>query len=115
VHLAQWRREIVNFNRQNPAVKKGLATMPVKFGISFNRPALNQAGALVNVYTDGSVVLNHGGTEMGQGLFIKVAQVVAEVFAIDLDHIRVSATSTAKVPHTTPTAAPSRSDLNCIA
>ena len=77
-------------------MKKGLATMPIKFGISFNRPALNQAGALVHVYTDGSVVLNHGGTEMGQGLFIKVAQVVAEVFSIDLDHIRVSATSTAR-------------------
>ena len=59
--------------------------MPVKFGISFNRPALNQAGALVHVYTDGSVVLNHGGTEMGQGLFVKVAQVVAEAFQIDLD------------------------------
>ena len=94
VDLAAWRRTIANFNRQSPVVKKGLATMPVKFGISFNRPALNQAGALVHVYTDGSVVLNHGGTEMGQGLFIKVAQVVAEVFAIDLDHIRVSATST---------------------
>ena len=67
--------------------------MPVKFGISFNRPALNQAGALVHVYTDGSVALNHGGTEMGQGLFIKVAQVVAEAFQIDLDHIRVSATT----------------------
>ena len=81
VDLAAWRRTIANFNRQSPVVKKGLATMPVKFGISFNRPALNQAGALVHVYTDGSVVLNHGGTEMGQGLFIKVAQVVAEVFA----------------------------------
>ncbi len=62
----------------SPVVKKGLATMPVKFGISFNRPTLNQAGALVHVYTDGSVLLNHGGTEMGQGLFVKVAQVVAE-------------------------------------
>jgi xanthine dehydrogenase large subunit len=115
VGLAVWRREIVNFNRISPVVKKGLATMPVKFGISFNRPALNQAGALVHVYTDGSVVLNHGGTEMGQGLFIKVAQVVAEAFAIDLDHIRVSATSTAKVPNTSPTAASSGSDLNGMA
>jgi xanthine dehydrogenase large subunit len=115
VELAAWRRDIVNFNRLSPVVKKGLATMPVKFGISFNRPALNQAGALVHVYTDGSVVLNHGGTEMGQGLFIKVAQVVAEVFAIDLDHIRVSATSTAKVPNTSPTAASSGSDLNGMA
>jgi xanthine dehydrogenase large subunit len=115
VELAAWRRDIVNFNHVSPVVKKGLATMPVKFGISFNRPALNQAGALVHVYTDGSVVLNHGGTEMGQGLFIKVAQVVAEAFAIDLDHIRVSATSTAKVPNTSPTAASSGSDLNGMA
>jgi xanthine dehydrogenase large subunit len=115
VGLAAWRREIVNFNHVSPVVKKGLATMPVKFGISFNRPALNQAGALVHVYTDGSVVLNHGGTEMGQGLFIKVAQVVAEAFSIDLDHIRVSATSTAKVPNTSPTAASSGSDLNGMA
>jgi xanthine dehydrogenase large subunit len=115
VELAAWRREIMNFNRHSPVVKKGLATMPIKFGISFNRPALNQAGALVHVYTDGSVVLNHGGTEMGQGLFIKVAQVVAEAFAIDLDHIRVSATSTAKVPNTSATAASSGSDLNGMA
>jgi xanthine dehydrogenase large subunit len=115
VDLAAWRRELVNFNQVSPVVKKGLATMPVKFGISFNRPALNQAGALVHVYTDGSVVLNHGGTEMGQGLFIKVAQVVAEAFAIDLDHIRVSATSTAKVPNTSATAASSGSDLNGMA
>jgi xanthine dehydrogenase large subunit len=115
VDLAAWRGEIATFNRHSPVVKKGLATMPVKFGISFNRPALNQAGALVNVYTDGSVVLNHGGTEMGQGLFVKVAQVVAETFAIDLDQIRVSATSTAKVPNTSPTAASSGSDLNGMA
>jgi xanthine dehydrogenase large subunit len=115
VDLVAWRRDIVSFNRASPVVKKGLATMPVKFGISFNRPALNQAGALVNVYTDGSVVLNHGGTEMGQGLFIKVAQVVAEVFQIDLDHVRVSATSTAKVPNTSATAASSGSDLNGMA
>jgi xanthine dehydrogenase large subunit len=115
VDLAAWRREVVSFNRASPVVKKGLATMPVKFGISFNRPTLNQAGALVHVYTDGSVVLNHGGTEMGQGLFIKVAQVVAEVFQIDLDHVRVSATSTAKVPNTSATAASSGSDLNGMA
>ena len=115
VDLGAWRRDVENFNRASPVVKKGLATMPVKFGISFNRPALNQAGALVHVYTDGSVVLNHGGTEMGQGLFIKVAQVVAEVFQIHLDHVRVSATSTAKVPNTSATAASSGSDLNGMA
>jgi xanthine dehydrogenase large subunit len=115
VGMEEWRDKIDTFNRESPVIKKGLATMPVKFGISFNRPALNQAGALVNVYTDGSVVLNHGGTEMGQGLFVKVAQVVAEAFSIDLDHIRVSATSTAKVPNTSPTAASSGSDLNGMA
>ncbi len=115
VDLSAWRRDVAAFNRRSPALKKGLATMPVKFGISFNRPALNQAGALVNVYTDGSVVLNHGGTEMGQGLFVKVAQVVAEAFQIDLDRVRVSATSTAKVPNTSPTAASSGSDLNGMA
>ncbi len=115
VDIEGWRNSIDAFNRDNPVVKKGLATMPIKFGISFNRPTLNQAGALVHVYTDGSVVLNHGGTEMGQGLFIKVAQVVAETFSIDLDHIRVSATSTGKVPNTSPTAASSGSDLNGMA
>jgi xanthine dehydrogenase large subunit len=115
VDLAAWRRDVDAFNAESPVVKKGLATMPVKFGISFNRPALNQAGALVHVYTDGSVTLNHGGTEMGQGLFIKVAQVVAETFQIDLDCIRVTATSTGKVPNTSPTAASSGSDLNGMA
>ena len=115
VDLTAWRRDVTNFNRQSQALRKGLAVMPIKFGISFNRPALNQAGALVNVYVDGSVVLNHGGTEMGQGLFVKVAQVVAESFQIDLDHIRVSATSTGKVPNTSPTAASSGSDLNGMA
>jgi xanthine dehydrogenase large subunit len=115
VDVAAWRRAVAEFNCSSPVVKKGLATMPVKFGISFNHPALNQAGALVHVYTDGSVVLNHGGTEMGQGLFIKVAQVVAETFAIDLHHVRVSATSTAKVPNTSATAASSGSDLNGMA
>jgi xanthine dehydrogenase large subunit len=115
VDVAGWRRDVAAFNRQSQVVKKGLATMPIKFGISFNRPTLNQAGALVNVYTDGSVVLNHGGTEMGQGLFTKVAQVIAEAFQIDLDHIRVSATSTGKVPNTSPTAASSGSDLNGMA
>ncbi len=115
VDFENWRAQVDAFNRGSPVVKKGLATMPIKFGISFNRPTLNQAGALVHVYTDGSVVLNHGGTEMGQGLFIKVAQVVAEAFSIDLDHIRVSATSTGKVPNTSPTAASSGSDLNGMA
>ena len=113
--LTSWRAEIDAFNRVSPVIKKGLATMPIKFGISFNKPALNQSGALVHVYTDGSVLLSHGGTEMGQGLFVKVAQVVAEAFQIDLGHIRLAATSTGKVPNTSPTAASSGSDLNGMA
>ena len=88
----------------------------MKFGISFTAIHLNQAGALVQLYTDGSVLLNHGGTEMGQGLFIKVAQVVAEEFGIPLERVRVTATSTAKVPNTSPTAASSAgTDLNAKA
>ncbi|MBZ0148135.1 MAG: xanthine dehydrogenase molybdopterin binding subunit [Pseudorhodoplanes sp.] len=115
VDLTRWRAEVDAFNAKNTVIRKGLATMPVKFGISFNRPTLNQAGALVHVYTDGSVTLNHGGTEMGQGLFVKVAQVVAEAFQIDIEHIRMSATTTGKVPNTSPTAASSGSDLNGMA
>ncbi len=115
VDLKSWRDAIIAFNRTSPVVKKGLATMPVKFGISFNRPALNQAGALVHVFTDGSVTLNHGGTEMGQGLFIKVAQVVADTLQIDIDNVRITATTTGKVPNTSPTAASSGSDLNGMA
>jgi len=107
--------EVKNFNSRHQTLKKGLALMPVKFGISFNAPPLNQAGALVHVYTDGSVHLNHGGTEMGQGLFIKVAQVVATVFQIDVNNIKISATRTDKVPNTSATAASAGSDLNGMA
>jgi xanthine dehydrogenase large subunit len=106
------RAEIAAFNGTSPALKRGLGLCPVKFGISFNIPHMNQAGALVHVYTDGSIRLNHGGTEMGQGLFVKVAQVVAEVFKVDIERIRPSATSTAEVPNTSPTAASTGSDLN---
>jgi xanthine dehydrogenase large subunit len=106
------RTEIDAFNAKSPILKRGLALFPLKFGISFNAAHLNQAGALVNVYADGSVRLNHGGTEMGQGLFVKVAQVVAEVFQVDLDRISLAATSTGEVPNTSPTAASSGSDLN---
>ena len=113
--VAARRRAVDAFNRQNDVLKKGLALCPVKFGISFNRPSLNQAGALVHVYTDGSVHLNHGGIEMGQGLFVKVAQVVSEVFQIDLDGVKITAASTAKVPNTSATAASSGSDLNGMA
>lgn len=113
--LGDWERrraEVDAFNRTSPVIKRGLGLFPLKFGISFNLPHLNQAGALVHVYTDGSIRLNHGGTEMGQGLFVKVAQVVAEVFQVDIDRIRPSATSTAEVPNTSPTAASTGSDLN---
>jgi xanthine dehydrogenase large subunit len=103
------------FNAAHSVLKKGIGLMPIKFGISFNVPTLNQGGALVHVYTDGSVHLNHGGTEMGQGLFTKVAQVVATVFQIDIDHVRISATRTDKVPNTSPTAASAGSDLNGMA
>ena len=109
------RQTVAAFNAANRTLKKGIALMPVKFGISFNAPMLNQAGALVHVYTDGSVHLNHGGTEMGQGLFTKVAQVVASVFQIDIDNIKISATRTDKVPNTAPTAASAGSDLNGMA
>ncbi len=108
-------KAVDDFNASHSTLKKGLALMPVKFGISFNTPKLNQAGALVHVYADGSVHLNHGGTEMGQGLFTKVAQVVASVFQIDLDNIKISATRTDKVPNTSATAASSGSDLNGMA
>ena len=112
---AKWdkrRKEIDAFNRKSPVLKRGLAMMPVKFGISFNLPTLNQAGSLVHVYMDGSVHLNHGGTEMGQGLYTKVAQVVAEVFGISLETVKITATTTGKVPNTSATAASSGSDLN---
>ncbi|MBL6597283.1 MAG: xanthine dehydrogenase molybdopterin binding subunit [Alphaproteobacteria bacterium] len=109
------RAEIETFNAKSLILKRGIALTPVKFGISFTTTFLNQAGALIHVYTDGSVHLNHGGTEMGQGLFIKVAQVVAEEFQIDLDRIKISATNTGKVPNTSATAASSGSDMNGMA
>ena len=109
------RTEVTEFNRDNAYLKKGIALTPVKFGISFTTSHLNQAGALVHVYTDGSVHLNHGGTEMGQGLFLKVAQVVAEEFQIDLDQVKISSTNTGKVPNTSATAASSGSDMNGMA
>ncbi|MBD8481784.1 xanthine dehydrogenase molybdopterin binding subunit [Pseudomonas coleopterorum] len=107
------RREAIRaFNADNPVLKKGLALTPVKFGISFTASFLNQAGALIHIYTDGSIHLNHGGTEMGQGLNVKVAQVVAEVFQVDIARIQITATNTDKVPNTSPTAASSGADLN---
>ncbi|HXQ40340.1 MAG TPA: xanthine dehydrogenase molybdopterin binding subunit [Candidatus Udaeobacter sp.] len=112
---AERRAAIRAYNAASPILKKGLALTPVKFGISFTNTPLNQAGALLHVYADGSVHLNHGGTEMGQGLFIKVAQVVAEELQVDLDRIKITATTTGKVPNTSATAASSGSDLNGMA
>jgi xanthine dehydrogenase large subunit len=109
------RDDVERFNAENAVLKKGLALTPVKFGISFTLKHLNQAGALVHLYTDGSVHLNHGGTEMGQGLYQKVAQVVAEEFGVSLDKVRITATNTSKVPNTGPTAASSGTDLNAMA
>ncbi len=109
------RKAITEFNASSPVLKKGLALTPVKFGIAFTLIHLNQAGALVHIYRDGSISLNHGGTEMGQGLFVKVAQVVAEEFGQELDRVKITATSTAKVPNTGPTAASSGTDLNAQA
>lgn len=99
---ARRREEIRAFNAASPVLKKGLALTPVKFGISFTATFLNQAGALIHIYTDGSIHLNHGGTEMGQGLNTKVAQVVAEVFQVDVERIQITATNTDKVPNTSP-------------
>ncbi|HWL82976.1 MAG TPA: xanthine dehydrogenase molybdopterin binding subunit [Roseomonas sp.] len=106
------RAEVDAFNASHPTLRRGLGGFALAFGISFGITAMNQAGALVHVYTDGSIRLNHGGTEMGQGLFIKVAQVVAEVFGVEVERIRITATSTAEVPNTAPTAASTGSDLN---
>ena len=109
---AKRREEIRAFNAKSPVLKKGLALTPVKFGISFTATFLNQAGALIHIYTDGSIHLNHGGTEMGQGLNTKVAQIVAEVLQVDISRIQITATNTDKVPNTSPTAASSGADLN---
>jgi xanthine dehydrogenase large subunit len=108
----QRRASIQAFNAGSPVLKKGLALTPLKFGISFNVVHLNQAGALVHVYTDGSILVNHGGTEMGQGLNTKVAQMVAHTLGVSLDQVRVTATDTSKVVNTSATAASTGSDLN---
>ena len=109
------RAGVAAWNAANPVLKRGIALTPVKFGISFTLTWLNQGGALVHVYQDGSVHLNHGGTEMGQGLFQKVAQVAAAVFGLETGAVKITATDTAKVPNTSATAASSGSDLNGMA
>ncbi len=105
-------QEIRNFNLKNKFKKKGIALTPVKFGISFTTIHLNQAGALVHVYTDGSVYLNHGGIEMGQGTHIKIAQLVANTFGLPFTKVKISSTNTSKVPNTSASAASSTTDLN---
>ncbi|PYG28516.1 xanthine dehydrogenase molybdopterin binding subunit [Pelagimonas varians] len=109
------REAAAQWNETNPVLKRGIALTPVKFGISFTLTHLNQAGALVHVYQDGSIQLNHGGTEMGQGLFQKVAQVAASRFGVPIETIKITATDTGKVPNTSATAASSGSDLNGMA
>lgn len=109
------RRNIEQANKSDPTVKRGIALTPVKFGISFTARHYNQAGALLHIYRDGSIALNHGGTEMGQGLFTKVAQIVAQAFQVDLSMIRATAADTSKVPNTSATAASAGTDLNGMA
>ncbi len=112
---ASRRRAVLEANARGGAIRRGIAMTPVKFGISFTATHYNQAGALVHVYSDGSIHLNHGGCEMGQGLHTKVAQVVADAFQVDIDRIKVTKTTTEKVPNTSATAASSGSDLNGMA
>jgi xanthine dehydrogenase large subunit len=109
------RAAVLAFNKTSRVLKKGIALIPVKFGISFTATWHNQAGALIHVYRDGSVHLSHGGTEMGQGLHIKVAQVAADAFGIPLDKVKITASNTGKVPNTSATAASSGTDLNGMA
>ncbi|MBE0637916.1 MAG: xanthine dehydrogenase molybdopterin binding subunit [Bacteroidales bacterium] len=109
------RKQVDQFNAENEFFKKGLALTPVKFGISFTTSFLNQAGALVNIYQDGTVLVNHGGTEMGQGLHTKILDITAAELGLSYDRIRISATNTSKVPNTSATAASSGSDLNGMA
>jgi xanthine dehydrogenase large subunit len=109
------RKSINEFNRQNQHQKKGLALTPVKFGISFTTSFLNQAGALVQLYKDGTMLVNHGGTEMGQGLHTKILQIASLESGLPIDDIKVNATNTSKVPNTSPTAASASTDLNGMA
>lgn len=106
------RKAVTEFNANNIILKKGIALTPVKFGISFTVQHLNQAGALVHIYTDGTIHLSHGGSEMGQGLNTKIAQIVAQEFQVDVDTVAISAARTDKVPNSSPTAASSGTDLN---
>ena len=122
LHAHSWRqtaryrqrqaKTLPRWNASSPVIKRGIAITPVKFGISFTATLFNQAGALVHVYTDGSVQVNHGGTEMGQGLHTKVAQIVADELGVPLHRVLVTASDTSKVPNASATAASSGTDLN---
>ncbi len=109
------RKSITEYNRNSNQFRKGLALTPVKFGISFTATHLNQAGALLHIYTDGSISINHGGTEMGQGLYTKIAQIVATTLGVSYERVMVTSTRTDKVPNTSPTAASSGTDINGMA
>jgi len=114
-HFSSMEKDVENFNICNRWKKRGIAMVPVKFGIAFTAVHLNQNGALINVYTDGSVLLTHGGTEMGQGLHTKMIQVASQTLGIDHTKIHIMETATDKVPNTPPTAASAGSDLNGMA
>jgi xanthine dehydrogenase large subunit len=109
------RKAALDYNAKGGVIRKGIALTPVKFGISFTATWYNQAGALIHIYNDGSIQLNHGGTEMGQGLNTKIAQVVADAFQVDFNTIKITKTTTEKVPNTSATAASSGTDLNGMA
>ena len=111
----QRRADIDAWNNSNPILRRGIALTPVKFGISFNKTMLNQAGALVHIYTDGTIHLNHGGTEMGQGLFTKIAQICSDAFGVPIHQVAITPTNTGKVPNSSATAASSGTDLNGMA
>ncbi len=115
VNYRERRKQVQVFNRQHTYRKRGLAMQALKFGISFTTSFLNQAGALVNIYQDGTLLVNHGGTEMGQGLHTKIRRIAALEMGIDESHIKVNATNTSKVPNTSATAASSGTDLNGMA
>lgn len=109
------RQAVLEHNAKGGVIRKGIALTPVKFGISFTATWYNQAGSLIHIYNDGSIHLNHGGTEMGQGLNTKIAQIVADAFQVDFDRVKITKTTTEKVPNTSATAASSGSDLNGMA
>ncbi len=114
-HYERVKNEVQEFNKNNQTKWRGMALTPVKFGISFTNTGMNQAGALVHIYTDGSVMVNHGGTEMGQGLMQKCRQITARCLGVTIDKVRITATNTAKVANTQPTAASAGTDLNGMA